>query len=140
MDAAGLADYARARTLPGRVTRPEPHLLIRRAVDPARAPRVDAHLDIAFDKGLPAALNGVQMTLQELIESLSLIAGHYGLGYGEPVPAPAAIVLRAAYAASGGEDDSVRVTLQPGTYTVERGLEAAGGPRRALAASTGSVL
>jgi argininosuccinate synthase len=114
MDAAHLLEYARARTLPGTPERRQPHLLFRRAVDPARAPRAEARLDIAFERGVPTSLNGVPMTLEELIESLSLIAGQYGLGYGEALAAPAAVVLRAAYAAAAGGDDAVRITLQPG--------------------------
>jgi argininosuccinate synthase len=120
MDAERLSDYARARSLPGTVRRQAPHLLLRRAVDPALAPEAEAHLDIAFERGVPAMLNDVQMTLAELIESLSLIAGQYGLGYRDAVSAPAAVVLRAAFAAMDGADDVVRLALTRGTYTLDK--------------------
>lgn len=125
MDAARLLDYARARHLPGFLDRREPHLLIRPSGDPARAPRAEAHLDIAFAQGAPVSLNGVRMPLDELIESLSLIAGQYGIGFGEQPPAPAASVLRAAYAAGGRGGELVRVALGAGTYRIETGPEAA---------------
>jgi argininosuccinate synthase len=111
-------DYARSRHVPGVVDRRDRHLLIRPVVAAARAPESDAHLDVALHAGVPAALNGVPMMLDELIESLSLITGHYGVGDGEHPTAPAAVVLRAAYAAAEHADDVVRVTLQRGTFTV----------------------
>ena len=120
MDAERLSDYARVRSLPGTMRRPAPHLLTRSAVDPARAPEVEAHLDIAFERGVPVMLNDVQMTLAELIESLSLIAGQYGLGYRDDVTAPGAVVLRAAFAAMDGADDVVRLALTRGTYTLDK--------------------
>jgi argininosuccinate synthase len=125
MDTAGLLAYARARHLPGFVDRREPHLLVRPSADPARAPRAEAHLDIAFAQGVPVSLNGVRMPLDELIESLSLIAGQYGIGFGDHPPAPAASVLRATYAAGEDGDDLVRVTLRPGTYSIQNGPEVA---------------
>ena len=120
MDASGLSEYARARSLPVALGRSSPHLLIRRAVAPAQAPGAEAHLDIAFEGGVPIALNDVAMTPAELIESLSLIAGHYGLGYGSDVTAPAAVVLGAAYRATEGTDDGVRLTLTRGQYTIDK--------------------
>ena len=42
------------------------------------------------------------MGLPELIESLSLIGGRYGLGESAAVPAPALGLLQAAHAATGG--------------------------------------
>jgi argininosuccinate synthase len=126
MDAAGLGAYARGRSLPGALERREPHLLIRGVADPARAPRAQAHLEVGFESGVPVSLNGVQMTLVELIESVSLIAGQYGLGHGERWPMPAAHVLRAAFAASRGRA-AVRIALSPGTYTIETGSEVMSG-------------
>ena len=127
MDAAGLAAYARARGLPGPSQRREPHLLIRRAADPARAPRAGAHLEVGFESGVPVSLNGVPMTLVELLESVSLIAGQYGLGHGERWPMPAVHVLQAAFAASRRPRDSVRIALAPGTYTIESASEGMSG-------------
>jgi len=117
MDARALLAYAPARGPVGSGVR-ESHMLIRRAVDPARAPETAAHLEIAFEAGAPVAINGVPMALQELLESLSLIAGQHGIGHGDEVCAPAAVVLRAAYGALEGADGVARVSLHQGTYAV----------------------
>lgn len=100
MDAAQLASYARAHGLPhvqhsasGSID----HLLIRRVCDPAVSPEGTARLELTFDDDIPVALNGVEMSTAELIESLSLIGGQYGLGWSDEVPAPGAVVLEAAY-------------------------------------------
>ena len=91
-----------------------------------------AEVDITFEKGVPAAINGVPMTPTELIEILNIIAGHHGVGriqmddtYGE---APAAVVLQSAYralqdaASAAGTPErvhgSVRVLLRRGEHTV----------------------
>lgn len=72
-----------------------------------RAPDAPAHLEIAFEAGLPVAVNGVPMTLTELIESVTTIAGNHGVGRvkdeasGTACEAPAAVVLHAAHAALG---------------------------------------
>lgn len=96
------------------------------------APDSAADVDIAFEKGVPAAINGVPMIPTELIEILNIIAGHHGVGriemretYGE---APAAVVLQTAYralenAVSGNGEPhrvqgSVRVLLLKGEHTV----------------------
>ena len=76
------------------------------------APGTAAYVEISFDRGVPAAINGVSMALTELIESLSIIAGQHGVGritvtesdVGGPwwrhvYEAPAAVVLHAAHAA-----------------------------------------
>ena len=79
----------------------------------AEVPDMPAHLEIAFERGVPAAINGVPMPLTELIESLAIIAGRHDVGRVEEeeerdVPgtemrliyeAPAAVVLHAAHAA-----------------------------------------
>ena len=78
----------------------------------AEAPDTPAHVEIAFERGVPAAINGVPMPLTELIESLSIIAGQHGVGWIEEeesdvtgaqmrhvYEAPAAVVLHAAHAA-----------------------------------------
>jgi argininosuccinate synthase len=70
---------------------------------PEEAPATPAFVEIAFQRGVPAAVNGVPMGLTELIESLAIIAGHHGVGRiaseDEVIEAPAAIVLHAAQAA-----------------------------------------
>jgi len=67
------------------------------------APDTPVYVEIVFERGVPAAVNGVPMGMTELIESLSIIAGHHGVGRIESVgfcaEAPAAIVLHAAHAA-----------------------------------------
>ncbi len=56
-----------------------------------------ARLEIAFERGLPVSVNGVPMTLAELVESVSTIAA-----------APAAVVFQAAHDALGA--DAARAT------------------------------
>jgi argininosuccinate synthase len=117
MTAAALLDYARARHLPAGPSR-EPHLLIRRSQDPGRAPASEAVLTIDCERGVPVSVNGVALTLVELIESLSLIGGQHGIGYGEAMPAPAAVLLRAGYAATAASDWTVRLKLHDGACTL----------------------
>jgi len=74
---------------------------------PDQAPDTPAYVQIAFARGVPAAVNGVPMGMTELIESVSVIAGHHGVGRIEVVggaapacvEAPAAVVLHAAQTA-----------------------------------------
>jgi argininosuccinate synthase len=94
------------------------HLLIRRSIDPARAASDDVVLTISFEGRMPVAVNGVPMALPELIECLSLIGGLRGIGYGDPLPAPAAAILRVAYAAAGDSDATARLTLPAGACAV----------------------
>lgn len=75
---------------------------------PKPEPAAPARLEIAFAGGLPVAINGIPMSLPELIESVSTIAGTHGVGRvfdpsGTAVHAPAAVVLQAAHDALGGE-------------------------------------
>ena len=112
-----LTEYVRARRLPSGPPR-EPHLLIRPSIDPARAADAEAMLAVAFESGIPVSVNGVSMALQELIESLSLIGGQQGVGHGDAVPAPAAVILRAAYAAARWADGTARLKLHRGVCTV----------------------
>lgn len=77
---------------------------------PASAPNTPAYVEMAFERGVPVAINGVTMSLTELIESLSTIAGQHGVGRIDMVEnrlvgiksreiyeAPAAVVLHAAH-------------------------------------------
>jgi argininosuccinate synthase len=113
-----LMEYVRARRLPSGPVR-ESHLLIRPATDPARADGAAAVLAVSFEDGVPASVNGVPMALPELIESLSLIGGQQGIGYSDAPHAPAAVILRAAYAASRGSNGVARLKLHRGTCAVE---------------------
>jgi argininosuccinate synthase len=82
---------------------------------PAKGLDTPASVDVAFERGVPAAINGVPMALTELIESLSTIGGRHGVGRKIMVDAdthvmladgqtwvyeaPAAIILDAAHRA-----------------------------------------
>ena len=73
---------------------------------PKPEPDAPARLEIAFEAGLPVSINGIPMSLPELIESVSTIAGTHGVGRltdtsGTAVHAPAAVVLQAAHDALG---------------------------------------
>ncbi len=47
---------------------------------PAEAPAVPAYVEIEWQEGVPTAVNGVEMPLVELIDSLETIAGVHGVG------------------------------------------------------------
>jgi argininosuccinate synthase len=77
---------------------------------PAEAPDTPAYVELEFVRGVPARINGVEMGLVELIQSLETIAGAHGIGRGDAVEnqlvgakvravyeAPAAVVLHAAH-------------------------------------------
>jgi argininosuccinate synthase len=95
---------------------------------PADAPQSPAQVELAFECGVPVAINGVSMALAELIESLSIIAGHHGVGRipmdGMCGEAPAAVVLIAAYTAlaeacqPGSASGSVKIDLLRGDHNV----------------------
>jgi argininosuccinate synthase len=87
-----------------------PHEIYRLTRQPAAAPTAPAYVEIAFERGVPVAVNGVAMGLVELIESLTTIAGGHGVGRIDMVEnlvagiksreiyeAPAAVVLHAAH-------------------------------------------
>lgn len=46
----------------------------------AQTPGSPAMVELTFNRGTPTAINGVTMTPQELVESLSTIAGEHGVG------------------------------------------------------------
>jgi argininosuccinate synthase len=77
---------------------------------PRDCPDEPAYVEIAFEQGVPTAINGVSMPLLELIASLRLIAGAHGVGRVDWVEnraadkkarelyeAPAAVLLHAAH-------------------------------------------
>jgi argininosuccinate synthase len=87
-----------------------PQEIYRLTRQPAAAPTVPAYVEIAFERGVPVAVNGVALGLVELIESLTTIAGGHGVGRIDMVEnlvtavksreiyeAPAAVVLHAAH-------------------------------------------
>lgn len=91
-----------------------PHLLRRFAAAPAVVSETAANLEIAFENGVPRAVNGIDLPLTELLESLSVIAGQHGVGHIGEIDAPAAPVLHSAYAAIGPRSGVVRLKLHKG--------------------------
>ena len=78
--------------------------------DPADAPGEPAYVEIAFEKGAPASLNGERMSLAIMITRLNALAGEHGVGRidmienrlvgiksRETYECPAAVVLLAAH-------------------------------------------
>jgi argininosuccinate synthase len=80
----------------------------------AGCPDEPALVHVRFDRGTPTAINGVQMSFVDLVQSLGTIAGAHGVGrarLGDAwVEAPAAIVLVTAHSALqlATWDDEVR--------------------------------
>jgi argininosuccinate synthase len=84
----------------------------------ASAPDRAAVVELAFEHGVPVAINEVPMPLTELVESLGIIAGEHGVGRvggndSTPVEAPAASVLAAALGIR--TQGTVRMKLFKGT-------------------------
>ena len=88
-------------------------------IDPVHASDTGAHVEIVFENGVPTSVNGVSMALPDLIESLAVIAGQHGISYADGLPAPAATVLRAAYASADAPSATVRLTLRKGAIAVD---------------------
>jgi argininosuccinate synthase len=78
--------------------------------NPADAPDTPAYVEIAFERGVPASINGIEMGPVELIQSLETIAGAHGVGRIDMVEnrlvgiksrelyeAPAAVALHTAH-------------------------------------------
>ena len=130
MTQADVLEYARARNIPGSVPPGSPHQIAANlwgrsvAIDasgdpeeawevtrsPDTAPDQPAHLDIEFERGMPIRVNGIEMLLLEMIESLETIGGVHGVGrtdtivarpdgtkYREISETPAATILHFAY-------------------------------------------
>ena len=77
----------------------------------AACPDAEAYVEVAFDRGVPTAINGVEMPILDLIASLTTIAAAHGVGRidavrGRPAglnprivhEAPAAVILHQAHA------------------------------------------
>jgi argininosuccinate synthase len=69
--------------------------------DVAAAPPEGATVDVTFTDGVPGRLNGIDMSLVEIIESLETLAGAHGIGRvplpdGSWIEAPGAVVLELA--------------------------------------------
>jgi argininosuccinate synthase len=80
--------------------------------DPTACPQDAAYVDVAFERGVPTAINGVPMPFIDIIGSLGTIAGSHGVGRIDMVEdqlvgtksreiyeAPAAVVLHQAHRA-----------------------------------------
>jgi argininosuccinate synthase len=48
--------------------------------EPSESPDRPAYVEIAFDRGVPVSINGIEMSLVELIQSLDTIAGAHAVG------------------------------------------------------------
>jgi argininosuccinate synthase len=88
----------------------------------ARPAAVDngADVEITFDRDVPVAINGVPMSLTELIDSLAVIAAQHGVGAaGDFAGGPALVVLQAAFNARSRDEATsiVRIKLQHGLAT-----------------------
>jgi argininosuccinate synthase len=95
---------------------PHAHLLRRHCAVRPVTNETAARVEIAFEEGVPTTVNGVAFSLAELLESLSVIAGHHGVGrIGGDIDAPAAPVLHSAYHLVGTATGVVRLTLFDGT-------------------------
>ena len=94
------------------------NLIVRRVPARVAAPDSAAHVDLAFDGGVPVAINAVPLALPELIDSLSLIAAQHGIAGAKDVHAPAADVLLAAYSALHGDTGEVRLRFLNGEHAV----------------------
>jgi argininosuccinate synthase len=95
------------------------------ATPPSRKPSLvvpdhGADVEITFDRDVPIAINGVPMSLTELIESLTVIATQHGItGTGDFAGEPAIHVLQAAFDARQRDESTcvVRLKLQHGVTT-----------------------
>jgi argininosuccinate synthase len=87
-----------------------PEGIYRLTRSPAEAPDTPAYVEIAFEQGIPTAVNGVEMSFVELVASLETIAGTHGVGRIDRLgnrsvgiasrgvyEAPAAVVLHTAH-------------------------------------------
>jgi hypothetical protein len=93
----------------------------------AHAADVPAHIELAFDRGIPVAVNGIAMSLVELSESITTIAADHGIdaapGVAVVTDALADLVLgqaREALEALSPEPASgvVRMKLHDGQHTI----------------------
>jgi argininosuccinate synthase len=87
---ADLIAYARARNLS---VRPADASAAMRST--STTPDYPATVDVAFEEGVPVALNGVSLPILELISSVETLAGAHGVG----LPAPATRLLHEAHRA-----------------------------------------
>jgi argininosuccinate synthase len=104
----------------------EPSVLYQRTSQPAAGEGPPALVEISFEQGLPAAVNGIAMPFVEMVEVVDTIAGDHGVGRIEWVDAgtghrriiesPAAVTLGTALA------ELERAALPPRLLEIKRGL------------------
>jgi argininosuccinate synthase len=78
---------------------------------------VPAHIDLAFEQGIPIAVNGISMPLAELNESLTTIAADHGLGELADIVLGPALQALASTADDSGTG-VVRMKLHDGEQTI----------------------
>jgi argininosuccinate synthase len=59
---------------------PPPDEMFQLTVDPAEAPDEPAFIEIGFERGIPASLNGARRGPADLVSSLNSLAGSHGVG------------------------------------------------------------
>jgi argininosuccinate synthase len=124
---------------------------------PKDAPHQPAYLEIEFTKGLPVRVNGIEMLLLEMLESLETIAGAHGVGridsiltrpdgtqYREIAETPAGLILQVAHAELQGlaiapELDRLARELGGAYRELVEGGDWFSDTRRALDAFTASI-
>jgi argininosuccinate synthase len=74
-------------------------------VRPVRVPDTPACVEVTFVKGAPIAVNGVEMPLTELLQSLDTLAGSHGVARESADDSPALAVLHAAHAGLWGTSE-----------------------------------
>lgn len=97
---------------------------------PLAAPEIPEYITIGFEKGVPVSLNGERKSLEELIRSLTLIAGKHGVGRIDMIESrlvgiksreiyevPAAEVILTAH------EDLESLTLERDTYHYKKKVE-----------------
>jgi argininosuccinate synthase len=126
--------WGRATTIPDDASpssaSPQPTPSYELTRSPEHAPDQPADLEIEFDAGVPMRVNGIDMSLLEMLESLETIGGSHGIGrtdvrttgrdgraYRVISESPAAAILSVARAALGAGVNSgtARVRLFKGT-------------------------
>jgi argininosuccinate synthase len=109
---AAKVEYARARGIPVPRSADAGAVPAADACSAADAPETAATVDVTFDAGVPIEINGVPMSLAELVESVGTMAGAHGIGR-TPTDVPALVVLHAAHHAlqeAVVPDDVLRLT------------------------------
>jgi len=94
---------------------------------PAKSLDTPASVDVAFERGVPTAINGVSMAFGELIESLSTIGERHGVGR--------MVMTGGAVHDSPAAKDSIRVYEAPAAVildTAHRALETAVVPQELI--------